>query len=92
MPINAEASIHCPGPLGDEPIGTHNTAHTEEDLVTPDLLQEAGLDPTDRQLRVTLPKATAIAHGTLCTGRILLDARTPFQILLGKTRGLGNRG
>ena len=92
VPINAAATIQCPRPLGVERVGTHEISHLPENLVASDLIQEAGIDPSDLQLRVTLTNATAITHGTLCTGRILLDSRTPFQILLGKTRGLGNRG
>ena len=87
VPSSFDAQISCPGPDGTLTFDARELGQLPEDLVAANLVQDYGLDPNHHQLAMALPASVVIAHRTLCSGQILLDARTPLDILLGRTQG-----
>ena len=87
VPGSFEASISCPGEEGTTTFDAHEIGQLPVDFVASNLLPDNGFDPSHHQLPMAIPASITVAHSTLCTGRILLEARTPLDILLGRTQG-----
>ena len=89
VPGSFEASISCPGEEDTTTFEAREIGQLPKDLDMSSLVQDNGIDPSHHPLPMALPASVTTSHGTLCTGRILLDARTPLDILLGRTQGSG---
>ena len=78
----APAKLRCGGTRGDEELDAVVAEASPPRIASPDLLAAAGFDPGGWQVRLALPDGAAVAEGDRCEVHVVVDARTPFQLLL----------
>ena len=83
IPSNFDALLHCPGMRSVETINASAIGNLPQDMDASKLEIDAGFDPLDHQLYFVLSESADVADRTQCQGHILLNPRTPLQILLG---------
>ena len=79
---NFEVLLQCPGTNGVETVNAQATSDLPHNFVESERLKDAGFDTRNHQLSLVLAESSSIVDGTLCEGHILLDPRTPMEILL----------
>lgn len=84
---NFDVLLQCPGTKGVETVNAQATSDLPRNFVESERLKDAGFETRNHQLSLVLSESASVADGTLCKGHILLDPRTPMEILLSAPSG-----
>lgn len=85
VPPGAPVRLRCHDRATGRTWETRVAEVSPQPPVPPGRLAGAGLDPHGHQLRLALPDAATVAEGDRCELHIVIEARTPLQLLLATT-------
>lgn len=79
---NFDVLLQCPVENGVENVIAQKINDLPHNIVESKRMNDAGFDTRNHQLSLVLVESSSVVDGTLCEGHILLDPRTPMEILL----------